>query len=177
MARVATSLPEALNGHEHVDMRMEVEQLSRGLQEPGPARSHIGAVKVAVEVELQRPPGTSGQLSQELAVVAEEDSEPLRDGEDHLAMGDVFEQLLLGPSRPQQLTLLVAARAEPPELAGEGDQKLVSALRAAHPGDTLVEDAAIEVAMDCRFDAAAQIAVGVAEAFLVHLDEVLEMVG
>jgi len=37
---------EAAVGHEHVDMRMEVEQLSRGLQEASRARGHVGAVKV-----------------------------------------------------------------------------------------------------------------------------------
>ena len=76
-------------------------------------------------------------------------------------MGDVLEQLLLGPVRPQKLALLMAARAQAPELAGEGDQKLVAAVRAAHPGDALVEDAAIEVTVDRRLDVATQIAVGV----------------
>ena len=68
-------------------------------------------------------------------------------------------------------------RAQAPELAGEGDQKLVAAVRAAHPGDALVEDAAIEVTVDRRLDVATQIAVGVEETLLIHLDEVLEMVG
>jgi hypothetical protein len=53
----------------------------------------------------------------------------------------------------------------------------VPALWAAQPGDALVKDAALEVAMDRRFNAATQVAVGVAEALLIHLDEVLEMVG
>ncbi len=133
--------------------------------------------KYAVEVELEGSPGAAGQLSQELAIVAEEDPQPLGDREDDLAVGNVFEQLLLGPVRPQKLALLVAARAQAPELAGEGDQELMPAVRAAHPGDALVEDAAVEVAVDRRLDAASQVAVGVPETLLIHLDEVLEVQG
>jgi len=97
------------------------------------------------------------------------------DGEDNLAVRDVLEQLLLGPIGPHQLALLVAARAQAPELAGEGDQELVAALRAAHPGDPQVEDAAVEIAVDRRLDAAAQVAVGGEKALLVATHEVLEV--
>jgi hypothetical protein len=51
------------------------------------------------------------------------------------------------------------------------------AVRAAHPGDALVEDAAVEVAVDRRLDAAAKVAVRVAETLLIHLDEVLVVQG
>lgn len=51
------------------------------------------------------------------------------------------------------------------------------AVRTAHPGATLVENAAVEIAVNRRLDATTQVAVGVAEALLIHLDEALEMVG
>jgi hypothetical protein len=44
-------------------MRVEVQKLTRGLDESHGARRNVGAVKVAVEVELQGSPGTAGQLS------------------------------------------------------------------------------------------------------------------
>jgi hypothetical protein len=53
----------------------------------------------------------------------------------------------------------------------------VAAVRAADPGDALVEDAAVEIAVDRRLDAATQITVGVKEPLLIHLDEVLEVLG
>ena len=56
-------------------------------------------------------------------------------------------------------------------------RKLVPAIRAAHPGDALVEDAAIEGAVDCRLDAATQIAVGGKEALLIDTEKVLEVMG
>ena len=94
---------EAAVRHQHVDMRVEVQKLSRGLQEPSRARGNIGAVKVGSEVELQGSPGTAGELTQKPAVVAEEDPKPLGNRGHDLAMGNFFEQLLLGPVRPQEL--------------------------------------------------------------------------
>ena len=51
------------------------------------------------------------------------------------------------------------------------------AIRAAHPGDTLVQDAAIEIAVNGRLDATTQIAVGGKETVLVGAQEVLEVMG
>ncbi|MGB5888398.1 MAG: hypothetical protein WBH75_00345 [Thermoanaerobaculia bacterium] len=129
-------------------MRVEVEQLAGGLEETHSAGGHLSAVKRRLEVELESSPGTGSELTQKLAVVAKEDPQPFGDGKDHLAVGDVFEQLLLGPGRPQQLPLLMTAWTKAAQLAGEGDQKLVPAVGTADAGQTLVEDPAVEIAID-----------------------------
>ncbi len=98
---------EAAIGGEEVDVWVKVEQLARGLEETHGAGSYVSAIDEHFEVELESSPGAGGELAQKLAVVAEEEAEPLGDGEDHLTVGDVFEQLLLGPGRPQQLPLLM----------------------------------------------------------------------
>ena len=97
---------EATVRQQHVDVGVEVEKLPCRLNEPHRARDHLGAVEVRREVELQGPPGTGGELAEELSVVAQEHPEPLGDGEDRLAVGNVFEQLLLGPHRPKRPTRL-----------------------------------------------------------------------
>ena len=71
----------------------------------------------------------------------------------------------------------MAAWTKAPQLAGEGHQKLMPAIGAADAGDTLVEDAAVEVAMDREFHTAAQITMGGLEALLVDQEEALEVVG
>ena len=71
----------------------------------------------------------------------------------------------------------MTAWAQGPQLAGEGHQKLVLAIGAADAGDTLVEDAAVEVAMDCGLHTAAQVTVGGLKALLVGQEEALEVVG
>ena len=54
---------EGAVGHEHVDMGVEVEQLTGRLREPFGAGRHFGAVKVGLEVSQARwtrgttPPG------------------------------------------------------------------------------------------------------------------------
>ncbi len=53
---------EAAVGHEDVDVRMEVEQFARGLDELHGARFDANTLEVAVEVELQGPLGTAGQF-------------------------------------------------------------------------------------------------------------------
>jgi hypothetical protein len=66
-------------------------------------------------------------------------------------------------------------RAKAPELAGEGDEELVSAIRAAHAGDAVVEDAAVEITVNGRLHAAAQVAVTRLKALLVDEQEALEV--
>ena len=56
---------EATVGHEHVDMRMEIEQLSRGLDKPNGSRGDVGAVEVGLEVESESSPGAAGELAQQ----------------------------------------------------------------------------------------------------------------
>ena len=71
----------------------------------------------------------------------------------------------------------MAAGAEAPELSGEAGQELVAALRAARPGDTVVDDAAVEVAVDRLLNAAPKVAVSPLESLLVDEEEALEVVG
>ena len=68
-------------------------------------------------------------------------------------------------------------RAQAPELAGEGDEELVPAIRAAHPGDALVEDAAVEIAVDRRLHTGAQVSMSALKSLLVEDQETLEVVG
>jgi len=88
---------------------------------------------------------------------------------------DILEQFLLSPVRPQKLALLVAARAQSPELAREGYEELVPAVGAAHTGDSVVNDAAIEIAVDRWPDAAAQVAMLLLKLLLVDEQEAFEV--
>jgi len=61
---------EAAIGEENMDMRVEVEQLAGGLEETHSAGCQLSAVEGHLEVEPEGSPGTSGELTQKLAVVA-----------------------------------------------------------------------------------------------------------
>ena len=66
-------------------------------------------------------------------------------------------------------------RAQTPELAREGDEELVSTVWAAHTGDSVVEHAAIEIAVDRGQDAAAQEAMLLLKLPLVDEQEAFEV--
>ena len=53
----------------------------------------------------------------------------------------------------------------------------MAAIRAADAGEAMVEDAAVEVAVDSRLHAAAQVAVGCLETLFVDEDKALEVAG
>ena len=59
-------------------------------------------------------------------------------------------------SAQQKLPLLMAAGAQPTKLAREGHEELLATIRAAYPRDAGVEEAAVEVAVDRRLNAATQ---------------------
>jgi len=156
-------------------MWMKVEKVARGLDEPDGSRGDGRAIEIVIEVEFEGSPGTTGELAQKLPVVAEEDPQALGHREDHLAVGNILEQLLVGPVRPQELALLVAAWTQTPKLAREGDEELMPAVQASHSGDAVVEHAAIEIAVDGWLDAAAQVAVLFLEVLLVDEQEAFEV--
>ena len=89
---------------------MEIENFASGGDEPNGPRHDIVAVKVDSRIQPECSPRAAGQLAQQFTIVAEEDSQALGDGENHLAVRDVFEQLFAGPMRPYELTLFVATR-------------------------------------------------------------------
>ena len=65
---------EATVSDEHVDMRVKIEQFSRGLDKPHGPWGHGGAIGIGFEVEFEGSPGTAGELAQKLPVEAEEHS-------------------------------------------------------------------------------------------------------
>jgi len=68
---------EAAIGREDVEVGMGVEQLTRGLQKTHGAGSDLVVGEGHLEVELESPPGTGGELTQEVAVRAEKEAEAL----------------------------------------------------------------------------------------------------
>ncbi len=96
---------------EDMELGVEVEELPRRLEEPHGAGGDGLAVKGRQEVVPESVPSAARELSQELSVIAQEDPQPLGEGEDDLAVGDLLEQLMLSPVCPEKLPLLVAAGA------------------------------------------------------------------
>ena len=97
---------------------LKIEHFASGGDEADGARYDIVAVKVDLKIQPEGSPSTPGQLTQQFSIVAEEDSQPFWEGENDLAVRDIFEQLLSRPMRPQELTFLVATRTQTSCFAG-----------------------------------------------------------
>ena len=63
-------------------------------------------------------------------------------------MRNVFQNIFVYPSTPDQRPLLGAGGAEKAGLATEGHKKIMAAVRAANPGKTILHDPAVEVFAD-----------------------------
>lgn len=90
-------------------------------------------------------------------------------------MGHRLENLFCDELAEFNLALLVAGRAEAAALAREGQQVLVSALRAADAREVPVQDAALLEGLERMPNAVPQGPIGGREAFVIDLEELLEV--
>ncbi len=90
-------------------------------------------------------------------------------------MRHLFEELFCGPIRPQELTFLMATGADTSQFARKGNQKLVSAFWAPHPGETLFENPAIQESIYCILYNLSQVAKGWLKPLFVDLEKSLEI--
>ena len=68
------------------------------------------------------------------ALVLEEDPQPLGDGEDDLAMGNIQKERLPHPLAPFLKPFGMARRAESPGAAGEHEEPLLATIRTSYAG-------------------------------------------
>ena len=91
---------------------MPVDQLAEGVDGRDHARRHIPALQDGAIDHEHRLPGEPRQFTEQLAVEAEEDPQPLGDREDELPVGDGGAQVDGDVLGHDQCPLLVAAGAE-----------------------------------------------------------------
>ena len=111
-------------------------------------------------------PSDLTEPAEQLAVVEEVRPQHLGDGEGPQVMPDLLEHLFGEQDAEQSPPLGGTRRTEPPLLAGERDQVLGPAAVAAHAGEAVVVDAAVEKGIDGLLDGAAPEPVAGREALL-----------
>ncbi len=95
----------------NVKMGMESEKLSKCLDEADSSRLDFIRAHCREQIETQRTPTTTCKLAKKLAIVAEVDAQALGYCKHHLPMGHLLEKLFGSKVGPDELALLVAARA------------------------------------------------------------------
>jgi hypothetical protein len=88
------------------------------------------------------------EQTQKLAIVLEIDAEPFGEGNDILAVRDLFEQLGLDAFGEDDDPLLVTWGAEISSSAGIGEKEFQAADRAPNPRETLMEITTVKVLVD-----------------------------
>jgi hypothetical protein len=151
------------------------KKLARGLNEPNGSGLNVLRVEGCEQVETDGAPSASRKLTQELPIVAEVNAQAFRDREDNLAMRYFLEKLLGGEVDPDQLALLMAARAQAPLPATEGDSEAAATLSAIQTGEALFQDSTIQEPEDRLLHDLPQEAKGRLEAFFIDLLESLEV--
>ena len=137
--------PEEPVGDYCMDMRMPFCIITKGLNGQYSANDSIIQSKDCPEKYAKAVGGTAAEPGEQFTVVKEKLTQDYRDRKDILAVGQGVENVF-----PKQFTELnhlfcVATWAEPAAPAGKGQQVFVMTVRAADPGETLLEIAAFEI--------------------------------
>ncbi len=99
---------EAAVRHQNVTVGIEAEKIAEGLYGNNRAGYGILFIDSFLKEYLQGFPGTTAQIGEKLPVIKEISAEDLRDAEDEMPMGNLFENIHAEPSPEFHHALLVA---------------------------------------------------------------------
>jgi len=141
--KLALGCPHAA-GDQHMQVGMPVQELAVRLNRRDHAGYDIVAPQQPSGFRLQTRPRTGRKLTQQPAIEAGVNSQPLGDGQHDLPVSDRRADIFSNMQRGQQRPLLVARGAGAALLAGEGNEHLVLAVGAANSGEALLQIAALQ---------------------------------
>ena len=158
-----------------MDVRVPVQEFAKRLDRSHHAGHHVVAAEQAANFGLDTGPRARAELAQQLAIESRVQPQAFGDGQHDLPMGDRRANLFRHVDRRQQGPFLVAGRAGAALLAGEGDEHLVVAVRAADAGEALLQVAALQKCLHRAFDDRAPEAILSRKPLVIDLLEGLEM--
>jgi hypothetical protein len=158
-------------GSEDVEVRVEDQVVAEGVDGGDGSEFAIGKVEAGAEDFLEGCGGGFEEVVEEIAALAEDAAKDLGDGEDELAVWDFVADGGGDPIGRLPDAALVAGGAEVAAFAGEGEEALVTAVRAVEAEEAGGEVAAAEEVADGGEDVRAERAEGGTVFFLVGGDE------
>ena len=130
-------------GHEQVQMGMEVEVFTEGVNGHDDAGHPIGLVQGDAHDIADALMCNTAEVFEQIAVVTEIRAQQLGDGEGDVPVRHRKEDGLGKQGSEELDLLLVAGRTEPATLAGEGEQVVFLAVIAADAGEPALQIAAV----------------------------------
>jgi hypothetical protein len=101
---------------------------------------------------LQGIPRTAAETGKKLSIIQEIPAKNLRDAENEMTVGHLFENIHAKPLAEFHHALLMTGWAEVAALAREGKQVFMSAVFAFHPGKAVAQITTIEITVDYLLD-------------------------
>ena len=169
----APFLVEQAVGSEDMEMRVEDEVVAKGVDGGSGGEATGGQAETGAEGGAQAFGGGLEKKMKEVAALAENAAEHLREGEDELTVGHVVADGGGDPSAGLPDAALVAGGAEVAGLAGEGEELFVAAVGAMEAGEAGGEVAAAEEGADGGDGIRAQRSHGAAVVGFVSGEEVV----
>ena len=154
-----------------VAMGIEAEKVTEGLDGDDGAGHGIPLPHRLPKKELQGFPGAAVQIGKKIPVIEKITPQDLREAEDEMPVGNLFEHLGTEPFAEFHHPLLMAGGAEMTALAGEGQEILLVAIPALHPGKAVVQVATFQVAVNDLLKVGPPEPVGPFESLLVDLNQ------
>ena len=128
---------------------MEMRHRAKCLHAHDQARHGLSLADGRLDVAVQRAGGDSAQQPQPAPILEEVRAQPFRQRQHHLAVRHRGEQALVQPQAPLGEPPRVARRTEVAPLATKRHQELGPAGTAAHAGEAVLEQPAVEEPADC----------------------------
>ena len=127
---------------------VEIQEIPKGLDRYDFPESYRLFRNGDLKKGLQRSPCTVTKLREESAVIQEVAPEDLEYAKDEEAMGNSLQNLLAEPLAEFHEPLLVTGRTEMSPFASKGQEIFVSAILAPDPGESVMGDATVKIAID-----------------------------
>jgi len=158
-----------------MDMRMEVDAITEGLNHSHYSR-HKLKICGGVEEFHKCTDRRETEIIEELSLEAEEKTQHLRDGEDHLTVRDIQEKLLPHPITPLLTAFSMAGRTKAACLAGKHEEALFPTVRAPDAGKPAHRIAAVEILLNNILDDRTEIPVLLLKPIIIFSKEPLKII-
>jgi hypothetical protein len=161
---------------QNVKVRVESQEIPKALDGNDGAGDRHLLWDDGLEKHFQRLPCTSTQFGKESSVIEEVSPEDLWYAENEMPVRYGLEDFFTEPFPEFHHPFLMTRGAEVAALTREGQEILVAAVFASHPGEAVMEDAAIEVTVNNLFDIRTQKTILFGKTVVINLFKSLKMI-
>jgi hypothetical protein len=157
-------------------MGIESQEVAKGLDGDDGSGDGVPFWHRFLEKELQGFPGAAAQIGKKVPIIEKIPAQNLRDAEDEMPVGNLFEHVGTKPFPEFYHPLLMAGGTEMTAFAGKSQKIFMVAVPALHPGKAVMQIATFQVAVNDPLEIGTPEPVWPFEPLLVHLNKSFKMI-